>query len=256
MKACHLLSSLYLTPLVLAAPVVHTSVLIAGAATRTVVLRTGPVSHTSHFDGSSAHIIEDMDPKAPEDALSSSPPLSPSAALDSERPLTTAELMALSNPAPIMSTSPSKKGPEERPLATKGSALSVGALVAPGTQPGDQAQVHDMDNVKPFLVPGYYVSSQRADVLVVALILVFVLVVLAVETSSLVVGIVSKVFRCGKHRRSLEDKERGPVVVGLMMDCGLDGDDEGLAPFAGYRLRDEQRSLRLPEKLDEKAALV
>lgn len=182
MKAAFFLSSLSLAPLALAVPMIHTSILIAGASTKTVVLRPGAQSHT----GEAQRVVP---ARLPSDLQSTTPEERPSQPLDAERPLTTEELMALSGSSSSESPARKKGGAKKGPKAAKGK-VAVGALVVPGSQRAkDLKQMLDFGNAKPYLIPGYYVSSQRADVLVLGMIVAFVLIVVAVETSSIVTGL-------------------------------------------------------------------
>lgn len=182
MKTNYLIASLYLAP-ALAAPVLQTAtVLVAGASTKTVVIRPGHqavVEETKQvaFDGTNI---------SPSTSKTEATPAS--SILDADRPLTTEELMALSKAAHSAQVTPAH---QNAPAGSKGIKISVGTLVVPGgagARPGSSvvAQLFDPKAPRPFLISGYYIPAQRADVWVAGMIISFVLVVVGLELWGLV----------------------------------------------------------------------
>lgn len=174
MKTNYLLGSLCLAPLALAAPVSHTITLIAGKAV------WKPGHQISTFLEEVQHVVVSKQ-------LSHTMEESVPSIAEVERPMTTAELMALSNKAPSQPTPPQQiKSPKPKPAKDNNKKISVGALVVPSpARIGVFTKVFD-PQTSPYLIPGQYVSSQRADVLIVGLILACVLVVMAMEGWELV----------------------------------------------------------------------
>lgn len=183
MKTNHFLSSLCLAPLALAAPLSHTVTLVAGKA----VFRQNHQITTLFQEVQ--HVL--VSKKSPSSSSTSSHTIeesSPSILLDAERPLTTAELLALSHPEPPTQPAPSQQTKSHRPKAAKAGnkKISVGALVVPSApRTGVLSKILD-SHTSPYLIPGQYVSSQRADVLIVGMILACVLVVVAMESWELI----------------------------------------------------------------------
>lgn len=192
MKTNFLLSSLCLAPLALTAPLAaHSVTLVAGKsvfkpshqiATLFDEVQHVLVSKPSRNPHQKPTIIEESS--------------SPSSILDTERPLTTAELMELSNaaaaaaaeiPQPPMAPHPHPKSQHKAKHSKDASRkISVGALVVPTpSRVGVMAKIFD-PQTSPYLIPGQYVASQRADVLIVGLILACVLIVVAMESWELI----------------------------------------------------------------------
>lgn len=196
MRPTQLLSSLYLAQAAVAAPIL----LLAGSSAKAVFIRPSrqmTVAETAQI------VLEATQDKQQQRHHASTKPSSTgnaaaAALLDAEGPLTTADLMALSQ---VSASSASEQQQEQRPaqphapskpsqpittttLSSNKGKISVGTLVVPGSQKTKtvMASLFDPSAPRPYLIPGYYVSSQRADILVVGIILAFVLVVLAVET--------------------------------------------------------------------------
>lgn len=200
MRPTQLFTSLYLAQAALAAPIL----LVAGSSAKAVFIR--PARQMSVAE--TAQIVLKHDSKHHRDASrpSAAWKATPASALDAEGPLTTSELMALSqipdsttittSPSPAelppqqhhqdddVSTTHAAKPVTTTTLSSNKGKISVGTLVVPGSSRAKtlMSQLFDSKTPRPYLVPGYYVSSQRADGFVVAIILAFVLVVVAVET--------------------------------------------------------------------------
>lgn len=182
MKTNYLAAALYLAP-ALAAPVFQTStVLVAGASAKTVIIRPGHQTTVEEakqvaFDGTS------LSPSA-----SKTGEIPTSSVLDADRPLTTQELMALSKAAHLAeATSAHQKGP----AGGNKIKISVGTLVVPGgagARPSSSvvAQFFDPKAARPFLISGYYIPAQRPDVWAAGMIISFVLVVVGLELWGLV----------------------------------------------------------------------
>lgn len=173
MKSNYVLSSLCLAPLALAAPVSHTVTLIAGKA----VWKPGHQTSTFFEKVQQVIVSEHSSPTVKESAPS---------IVAAERPMTTAELMELSK-VPSQPTPPQQmKSPKPKSAKDSNKKISVGALVVPSSsRAGVLAKIFD-PQTSPYLIPGQYVASQRADVLIVGLILACVLVVMAMESWELV----------------------------------------------------------------------
>lgn len=182
MKTNYLLSSLCLAPMALTAPLSHSVTLVAGKTvfkpSHQIATLFEEVQHVLVSKPSKSHKIEESS--------------SPSTILDAERPLTTAELMELSKtatqvPQP-MAPSPPSHPKSHKPKHSKDAnrKISVGALVVPTpSRVGVMAKIFD-PQTSPYLIPGQYVASQRADVLIVGLILACVLIVVAMESWELI----------------------------------------------------------------------
>lgn len=181
MKADYLLSSLCLAPLALAAPLSHTVTLVAGKS----VWRPGHQVATFVEEVQHVLVNKQLSRTTPKERTA------PSIILDAERPMTTAELMQLSKEAaqthPTTTPPPQKIKSPKAKSAKDGSSskkISVGALVVPSSTSSSRigvlAKIFD-PQTSPYLIPGQYVASQRADVLIVGLILACVMVVVAME---------------------------------------------------------------------------
>lgn len=190
MKTNYLVSSLCLAPLALAAPFSHTVTLVAGKS----VFK--PSHQIATLFEEVQHVLVSKPSKSHKTIIDESS--SPSITLDAERPLTTAELMELSKAAarvpqpmaPHPHPHPKSTSSSHKPKHTKDGAtnrkISVGALVVPTpSRVGVMAKIFD-PQTSPYLIPGQYVASQRADVLIVGLILACVLIVVAMESWELI----------------------------------------------------------------------
>lgn len=189
MKTNYLLSSLCLAPLALTAPLSHSVTLVAGKT----VFKPGHQIATLFEEVQ--HVLVSKPSKSQHKLEESS---SPSTILDADRPLTTAELMELSTkaaaaaqvPQPMTVSSPPSHPKSHKPKKHTKDAnrkISVGALVVPTpSRVGVMAKVFDPQQASPYLIPGQYVASQRADVLIVGLILACVLIVVAMESWELI----------------------------------------------------------------------
>lgn len=185
MRPTQLFTSLYLAQAALAAPIL----LVAGSSAKAVFIR--PARQMSVAEMAQVVLKHDSkhhrDASKPSTAWKATPA---SSALDAEGPLTTADLMALSQISEVQhhqveeSATQSAKPVTTTTLSNNKGKISVGTLVVPGSSRAKtlMSQLFDSKAPRPYLVPGYYVSSQRADGFVVAIILAFVLVVVAVET--------------------------------------------------------------------------
>lgn len=182
MKTNYLLSSLCLAPLALTAPLSHSVTLVAGKTVfkpaHQIATLFEEVQHVLVSKPSKSHKIEESS--------------SPSTILDADRPLTTAELRELSKAAQVPQTMapspPSHPAKSHKPKHAKDAnrKISVGALVVPTpSRVGVMTKIFD-PQTSPYLIPGQYVASQRADVLIVGLILACVLVVVAMESWELI----------------------------------------------------------------------
>lgn len=191
MKTNYLLGSLYLVP-VLAAPVFHTStMLVAGTSARTVFTRPG---HRAALVDDEHQVVFDNRPLSSSSSSTKTANVPPTSILDTDRPLTTEDLMALSSKTTAAAAA-SNPPASHRPAGDRKVTISVGTLVVPGSRTGSVvAQLFDPKSARPYLVPGYYVPSQRADIWVVGMIAVFVLVMVGLESWDLLASVYVSVF--------------------------------------------------------------
>ncbi|KAJ4419927.1 hypothetical protein N0V82_004641 [Gnomoniopsis sp. IMI 355080] len=247
MKANYLLGSLCLAPLALTAPVSHTVTLVAGKS----VFQPGHKIATLFEE--IQHVLVTKKSSSSSSSHKTHEESSPSIILDAERPLTTAELLALAQP-PAPASQHLKSHKPSKSTKDGNKKISVGALVVPSPARAGGLKLSKIldPHTSPYLIPGQYVSSQRADVLIVGLILACVLVVVAMESWELICKLFSRItfMREGSIRLdSATDIEQG---------INDDSDDDCDAPFGGFRKSSvvKDKGLRLPEKVDEKAAWI
>lgn len=184
MRPTQLLTSLYLAQAALAAPIL----LVAGSSARAVFIKPARQMYVTE---TTQIILEDQHEGA---GPSKTVKTTAAALLDADGPLSTEDLMALSR---ISAATLAEERLEEaatqstKPMTTTTTSssdskgkITVGTLVVPGPTSASAAmsQWFDPKSPRPYLIPGYYVSSQQADFLVVGIIMAFVLVVVAVET--------------------------------------------------------------------------
>lgn len=188
MRPTQLFSSLCLAQAALAAPIL----LVAGSSAKAVFIRP---AHQMAMAETAQVVIKHDNKHHPRPAHPSTTWKAEAASpLDADGPMTTADLMALSQlagstaghvqPPKAVSATHSAKPVTTTTLSSNKGRVSVGTLVVPGSSRAKalMSNLFDPKAPRPYLVPGYYVSSQRADFFVVGIILAFVLAVVAVET--------------------------------------------------------------------------
>lgn len=229
MRPTQLLTSLYLAQAAAAAPIL----LVAGSSAKAVFIRPARQMTVAETAQIVWEATKDEQRHASPKTPSSTWDASPAALLDAEGPLSTADLMALSKVSSEQQQQQQQHQQQEkrpaavpkvsthatRPMTTttltsnKGK-ISVGTLVVPGshkTTKAVMASLFDPTAPRPYLVPGYYIPSQRADVMVVGIILAFVLVVLAVETW----GPVSRTYVPQEEEEEAEEKDARYMTMAM-----------------------------------------
>lgn len=262
MRSYQLLASLYLAQAAIAAPIL----LVAGSSAKAVFVR--PPHHQMNVVEKNQIVLQSQHHYAqPSKAVD----LPAASTLDSNGPVTTEDLMALSK-LPTHQTKENSAFISLQQIKAQAAKMkvSVGTLVVPGSK-GKAVVAHlsDITPTRPYLIPGYYVASQRVDLAVVGVVLCFMLAIVVVESWASVSRTYVDKPLIFTHMRNVSIytnwiissiawmfQRQGAIRLDDQPINMEDDDDEDMdaAPFGSTTYYSQ--GLRLPEKVDEKANLI